>query len=149
MKDIHGIETPLSQYNGFVALVVNVASEWGKTAISYEQMETLQHKYGSEKFIVLAFPSNDFRQERGNNDEIDSFVEATYPNHGFPLFEKSRLRDNDVYKTLSKHPKVKGKEVRGNFFKYLVNREGIAVSLHDKKEECISFEDEIVELLRS
>lgn len=149
VKDIHGKDTPLAQYNGFVSLVVNVASEWGKTDITYEQLSTLQHKYGGEGFIVLAFPSNDFRQETGTNEEIEAFVNSHFPNCGFPLFAKSRLHENKVYQYLSEHDKVQGKQVKGNFNKYLVDRKGMAVSLHGKKEECFSFENEIVELLKS
>jgi len=104
----------------------------------------LQHKYGNRKFAVLAFPSNDFRQETGTNEEIDAFVNLHYPDRGFQMFEKSSLKDNVVYQTLQKH--VEG-SVKGNFNKYLVNRKGEAVALYGKKEEPFSFEDEIVKLL--
>jgi len=98
---------------------------------------------------VLAFPSNDFRQERGSNEQIDAFVQTHHPNCGFTLFEKNRLEDNIVFQTLKRHPAVKGRPIRGNFYKYLVDRNGIAVSLHEKREPCFSFEDEIVQLLKS
>lgn len=37
--------------------------------------------------------------------------------------------------------------VKHNFFKYLVNREGIAVKLYSKKEEPLSLQDHIEQLL--
>lgn len=144
VPDIDGTPTPLSQYEGFVTLIVNVASAWGKTNISYEQLSSLQHKYGARKFAVLAFPTNDFHQETGTNAEINSFVDLHYPDCGFQIFEKSSLKDSTVYKALSSQ--VDGK-VKGNFYKYLVNRKGEAVSLHGKKDAPFSFEQEIVRLL--
>jgi len=110
-------------------------------------MKTLQKKYASKKFIILAFPSNDFRQESGSNEEIEFFLDSNYPNLDFPVFAKTRLGLNSVYQTLRKHSKVSDMHVKGNFNKYLVDRNGIAVSLHGKKEECFSFENEIVRLL--
>lgn len=105
----------------------------------------MQHKYGSRKFAILAFPSNDFRQETGTNEEIDAYVNLHFPDSGLQLFEKSSLKNNFVYKTLQTH--IKDKVVRGNFYKYLVNRKGEAVDLYGKKESPFSFEDAIVKLL--
>lgn len=144
VPDIHGTPTSLRQYEGFVTLVVNVACAWGKTDISYRQLSDLQHKYGNRQFAVLAFPSDDFHQERGSNEEIDAFVNLHYPDYGFQLFAKSALKNNVVYQTLRTH--VQGK-VRGNFCKYLVNRKGKAVALYGKKESPFSFENDIVKLL--
>jgi len=93
---------------------------------------------------VLAFPCNDFHQETGSNEEIHSFIMLHFPDCGFQFFEKTSLKKNVLYQTLQEH--VKGK-VKGNFNKYLVNRKGIAVALHGKKETPLSFEDEIVKLL--
>lgn len=110
-------------------------------------MIALQQKYADKNFTILAFPSNDFRQETGSNEEIAAFVSSNYPNVYLPLFEKSRLSLNPVYRTLKMHPNVQGMPVKGNFNKYLVDRNGIAVSMHGKKETFFSFEDEIRELL--
>lgn len=144
VPDIHGAPTPLSQYNGFVTLIVNVACAWGKTEVSYKQLTELQHKYGERKFSVLAFPSNDFHQERGSNEEIEAFVNLHYPDYGFQIFQKSSLKDNVVYQTLKMQ--LEG-NVKGNFFKYLVNRNGEAVALYAKKQTPFSFESDIVRLL--
>jgi glutathione peroxidase-family protein len=35
-----------------VTLVVNVASHWGKTQLSYDQMSQLQQRFGSKGFSV-------------------------------------------------------------------------------------------------
>jgi len=93
---------------------------------------------------VLAFPTNDFRQEKGTNEEIEAFVKEHYPDANFPIFSKSSLQQNPVYQTLKKH--VPG-TVKGNFFKYLVGRDGVAVSLFTKKMTPFSFETDIANLL--
>ena len=52
VEDGHGQPTLLDKYAGMVTLVVNVASHWGKTQLSYEQMSQLQERYGAKGFSV-------------------------------------------------------------------------------------------------
>ena len=42
--DIDGNEVSLSKYANHVCIIVNVASKWGKTAVNYNQLVTLQKK---------------------------------------------------------------------------------------------------------
>lgn len=93
---------------------------------------------------MLAFPSNDFRQESGTNEEIKAFVSEKYPESAFPIYGKSSLRENPVYVALSHQ--VEGR-VKGNFYKYLVGRDGIVIRLYSKKQAPFSFEKTIDELL--
>ena len=92
----------------------------------------------------MAFPTNDFRQEKGTNEEIQNFVTKKFPEATFPLFSKVTLSENSVFHQL--HEQVAG-DIKGNFFKYLVNRKGVAVRLYNKKQPPLSFENEIKELL--
>lgn len=94
---------------------------------------------------MLAFPSNDFRQETRTDAEIADFVTSQYPGADFPLFAKGPLGTNPVYRRLGEH--LLGRRVKGNFFKYLVDRRGIARDLYTKKENPLSFEERIVQLL--
>ena len=66
---INGIEVSLSNYEGKVLLVVNTASRCGFTP-QYKSLEKIYKKYKERDFVVLAFPSNDFRQELSTNEEI-------------------------------------------------------------------------------
>lgn len=65
----------------------------------------------------------------------------------FPLFEKIDVNGadaNPIYALLKLH--LPG-EVRGNFYKYLVGRDGLPLSVHGKKDSIASFEEEIVDAL--
>jgi glutathione peroxidase len=95
---------------------------------------------------VLAFPTNDFHQELGTNDRIRDFLDKTFPDAiSFPVLGMSSLRDNPVYRALAGH--LPNDKVRHNFFKYLVDRRGVAVKLFTKKQDPMDFEDEIEALL--
>ena len=112
----------LSQYEGKVALVVNVASKCGLTP-QYEGLEALHRELSDRGFTVLGFPSNDFmNQEPGSPEEILTFCSETY-GVTFPLFEKSQVKGDaksEVYRYLTRSLE----EPTWNFTKYLVDRDG-------------------------
>lgn len=146
VDDCEGNKVSLEQFGGSVSLIVNVASHWGKTSATYTELAELQEKYASQGFTVLAFPTNDFHQEPGSNAEILSFVNDKFPQVSFPIFGKSSLASNPVYQKLERH--LPHDHVKHNFYKYLVNRKGIAVKLFNKKQLPLSIEDAIEELLK-
>lgn len=117
--------------------------------MSYTQLAELQEKYGDRGFTVLAFPTNDFHQEPGEDSEIQSFVQEKFPQVTFPVFGKSSLAENPVYNKMERHLQKLGNNdvVKHNFFKYLVNRQGLAVKLFNKKQEPLSLQGAIEELL--
>lgn len=145
VDDCDGNKVSLDQFSGSVALVVNVASHWGKTEVSYTQLAQLQEKYQDRGFTVLAFPTNDFHQEPGSNEQILGFVKESFPQVTFPIFGKQSLAENPVYQRFERH--LPNDVVKHNFFKYLVNRQGIAVKMFDKKQEPLSLQEEIEKLL--
>lgn len=95
---------------------------------------------------MLAFPSNDFRQERGTDEDIQAFVKEHYPDVDFPIFAKGGLNDNPIYERLRRHLPEEG-GVNGNFHKYLVDRTGRAVMKFGKKAEPLSLAGDIERLL--
>jgi len=107
----------------------------------------LQDKYESFGFSVLAFPTNDFRQEYDTNEEIRSFLEDEFPEITFPVLAQSSLADNIVYQQLRKQLPDERDTVQHNFFKYLVDRNGVAVKLFTKKQDPLSLVDDIEALL--
>ncbi|MDY0108206.1 MAG: glutathione peroxidase, partial [Giesbergeria sp.] len=80
----------LCQYSGKVLLVVNTASFCGFTG-QYKELEALHAKYQGRGLVVLGFPSNDFSQETGSNQEIAEFCENTFGVR-FPMFAKSSVK---------------------------------------------------------
>ena len=123
--NIDGSEVSISNYKGKVLLVVNTASRCGYTP-QYKSLEKLYKKYKEHDFIVLAFPSNDFRQELSTDEEIKDFCEAY--ELSFPIFAKGKVKGfekQEVFKYLTEDSNGKSKgEIRWNFEKFLVSREG-------------------------
>jgi glutathione peroxidase len=126
VNDIKGNPVKLSKYKGKKLLIVNAASNCGYTP-QYKYLQDLHVKYG-EKLAILAFPSNSFFQERGTNEEIQSFCTKKF-GVGFDLFEKIDVKGKNqhpLYNFLS------NKELNGwnndapswNFCKYLLDEKG-------------------------
>jgi len=124
-KNIDGREVSLSDFKGKVLLVVNTASRCGFTP-QYKGLEQIYNQYKERGFVVLAFPSNDFRQELSTNEEIKDFCEVY--ELSFPIFAKGKVKGFDkqeVFKYLTEDLNGKSKgEIRWNFEKFLVSREG-------------------------
>ncbi len=123
----------LCQYSGKVLLVVNTASFCGFTH-QYEGLEALHAKYKDRGLVVLGFPSNDFSQETGSNQEIAAFCENTF-NVKFPMFAKSSVRGRDANPLFKQLASTTGTAPRWNFYKYLVGRDGLKMSAFNSSVE--------------
>jgi len=160
----HGELFELSNIAGRVALVINVASEWGKTDLTYSHIKSFLQKYSSDKrmtaaqsidhqneLVILAFPTNDFNQEPGTNEEIEEKVKdllgEEYDNPNFILFHKSKLEHNPIYKAFRIH--LPEHEVKHNFYKYLIGRDGVPVAFYSKKQTLFDMEAAIKDELET
>lgn len=141
----------LSAYKGQVVLVVNVASKCGFTP-QYEGLEALYRQYKEDGFAVLGFPSNQFgEQEPGDAEEIANFCSLTY-DVTFPMFEKVDVNGADahpLYKWLkSEKPGLAGtKNIKWNFTKFLVDRDGKVVQRFGPQDTPAVIERHIKKLL--
>lgn len=82
-----GKDVALSDYEGRLLLVVNVASKCGLT-LQYEGLESLYRRYRQDGMEILGFPCNQFKeQEPGSDAEIQDFCKSTY-DVTFPVFAK-------------------------------------------------------------
>jgi glutathione peroxidase len=128
VQDIDGVEQALSSYTGKVVLVVNTASRCGYTP-QYEGLEALYNEYASKGFVVLGFPSNDFRQELADDGAVKSFCSTNF-GVTFPLFARTSVVGpdaNPLFAALAKEPSEVGAPPEWNFTKYLLNRAGVPV----------------------
>ncbi|MCX8020800.1 MAG: glutathione peroxidase [Chitinophagaceae bacterium] len=113
---------------GKKTLIVNTASDCGYTR-QYEELQQLWKLYGAS-LTILAFPSNDFKQqEKGSDEEISAFCQTHYGIR-FPLMKKCVVvkspDQHEVYRWLS-NAAYNGWNDRApawNFYKYLVDENG-------------------------
>lgn len=130
VKDGFGQDHNLSQYQGKVTLVVNVASKCGFTP-QYDGLQKLYAKYKDQGFVVLGFPSNQFlKQEPGTDQEIQEFCRVNYGVE-FPVLAKIDVKGKNiaaVYQTLTRESaKAFHGKVGWNFEKFLVDQKGVVV----------------------
>ncbi|NUM58779.1 MAG: glutathione peroxidase [Bdellovibrionaceae bacterium] len=129
VKDIHGKDFSLSELKNRVILVVNTASACGFTP-QLKDLEELYQKYSSKGFTVLAFPSNDFRQDSGSNEEIEKFAKDKYQ-ISFPIMGKNPVSGKEkqpIFKFLTESKSgFLFREVQWNFEKFLINKKGLVV----------------------
>ena len=126
-RSLQGKETSMETYKGKVVLVVNTASKCGLTP-QYEGLENLYERYKDQGLVILGFPCNQFgNQEPGTEKEIS---EGCLINYGvsFPMFSKIEVNGEDahpIYKYLKNRlPGVFGKNIKWNFAKFLIDRNG-------------------------
>jgi glutathione peroxidase len=138
LKSIDGKEANLSQYRGKALLLVNVASQCGYTP-QYEGLQKIYSKYKDRGLVVLGFPANNFgAQEPGTDQEIKTFCSTRY-NVTFPMFSKISVKGPDqhpLYQYLTNaatNPKFAG-EIKWNFNKFLVDKQGNIAARFDSKE---------------
>lgn len=124
--DINGKKINFSSYRGKVVLVVNTASQCGFTP-QLKELEEMYKKYADRGFTILAFPSNDFKQEPEANAQVKTYAQKEFGTT-FPFFDKAHVKGpdkQDVYKFLTENkPGVLFKDVSWNFEKFLINRKG-------------------------
>ncbi|MET9504080.1 glutathione peroxidase [Streptomyces sp. NPDC006622] len=141
---LKGGSADLSQYAGQAVLIVNVASKCGLTP-QYSGLERLQERYAGQGFTVLGVPCNQFLgQEPGSAEEIAEFCSATY-GVTFPLTEKAEVNGDGrhaLYERLVGFADGEGHsgDIRWNFEKFLVGRDGTVVARFSPQTEPESAE---------
>jgi glutathione peroxidase len=132
LNSIDGKPAPLSQYQGKVVLIVNVASRCGYTP-QYEGLEKVYEKYKDKGFVILGFPANNFGgQEPGTNEEIKTFCSSKY-SVKFPLYSKISVKGDDIHPlyrflTDKQANPATGGDIKWNFTKFLVGKDGKVIA---------------------
>lgn len=144
VKDIDGKSVNLSDYKDKVLLIVNVASYCGYTR-QYAGLQNLYEEYKDKGFEILAFPCNQFgNQEPGTNEEIKNFCSTKY-NVTFKLFDKIDVngsKRSPLYKVLTDNPITGKSDIKWNFEKFIIGKNGKIVKRFPSSTDPLS--DEIV-----
>ncbi|MFF4352030.1 glutathione peroxidase [Streptomyces sp. NPDC001530] len=141
---LQGGSADLGQYRGKAVLIVNVASKCGLTP-QYAGLERLHERYADQGFTVLGVPCNQFMgQEPGTSEEIAEFCSATY-GVTFPMTEKVEVNGDErhgLYERLVGTEDAEGHsgDIRWNFEKFLIGRDGAVVARFSPQTEPESAE---------
>ena len=143
-------EVGLVNYEGKVLLIVNTATGCGFTP-QYEGLETLYQKYKDKGFEILDFPCNQFgHQAPGTEEQIVTFCKARY-NVSFKQFAKIEVNgknESPLYTFLkSQKGGVFGKNIKWNFTKFLVDKNGNVVKRFAPTDTPAKIEESIAQLL--
>ncbi|KAK9887891.1 hypothetical protein WA026_000195 [Henosepilachna vigintioctopunctata] len=155
VKDIDGNEVSLDKYKGHVCIIVNVASKCTHTQSNYEQFVELYDKYADSKGLrILAFPCNQFSsQESGSCEKIKSFAETKGVK--FDMFDKINVNGKKadplwafLKDTLPEVTcgRATGKDIKWNFTKFIINKEGIPVERYASSTKPLTLVDSLVKL---
>ena len=150
VRDAKGAEVSMEKYQGKVLLIVNTATGCGFTP-QYEGLQNLYEKYKDRGLEILDFPCNQFgHQAPGTEEEIQEFCTLKYKTT-FPLFAKIDVngKDADPLFVFLKNRKggFLGNDIKWNFTKFLVSRDGTVVERYAPVTKPEKIEDDILKLL--
>lgn len=145
-----GEQYSLEKYKGQVVLVVNTATKCGFTP-QFDGLEKLYEDYQQRGFVVLGFPSNQFKQEVATGSEAAAACRRDY-GVTFPMHELTDVNGDNaepVFKFMTSSAKgILGSEsIKWNFTKFLVDRNGEVVERFASKDKPESLKKSIEKLL--
>lgn len=150
VKAQDGSEISLADYQGKILLIVNTATGCGFTP-QYEGLQNLYEKYQSQGLEILDFPCNQFgHQAPGSDEEITTFCQLRY-GVTFRQFKKIKVNgegEDPLYTFLKSQKKgVMGNNIKWNFTKFLVDRQGNVVARFAPTVTPEQIDEQINELL--
>ncbi len=175
VKDRKGNDISLSEYKGKVLLIVNTATRCGFTP-QYEELEALYKNYKEKGLEILDFPCNQFgNQAPGTEEEIHEFCTLNFGTE-FPQFKKIEVNgenEDPLFTFLKKekgfegfnleHPigkildemmvkndpdYAKKPDIKWNFTKFLVDKEGRVVARYEPTHDIKLIEEDILKLMK-
>ena len=170
VKNDAGQEVSLADYKGKVLLIVNTATRCGFTP-QYKELEAMYEKYRSEGLEILDFPCNQFGQQApGTIQEIHQFCSANFDIQ-FPQFDKIEVNgsnEHPLYKWLKAQKGFGGfdvndqrgkmmdgmlrkqdadydkrSDIKWNFTKFLVSRDGRVLKRYEPTEKMADIEADV------
>ena len=170
VKDDVGQDVSLADYKGKVLLIVNTATRCGFTP-QYKELEALYEKYQKEGLEILDFPCNQFgEQAPGSIQEIHEFCMVNFDIR-FPQFDKIDVNGPDespLFTYLKSQQGFSGfnltdqtgkfmdqmlrkkdadydkkPDIKWNFTKFLVARDGRVVKRYEPTDKMADIEADI------
>jgi glutathione peroxidase len=115
----------LCTYSGKPMLIVNTASHCGFTK-QFKELDAVYREYQAKGLAVVGFSSNDFRQEAGDEAEA---AKVCFVNFGvsFDMYAPVVVSGDNADPVFKELARQGGGYPRWNFYKYLVDRNGVVV----------------------
>ena len=123
---IDGGTLSLADWAGRPVLVVNTASLCGYTGQNAD-LQTLWDRYRDRGLVVLAVPSDDFRQELSTAAEVAEFCEITF-GLDLPMTDITPVRGDGAHPFYRWMSEAHGFRPRWNFNKVLLGPDGQPVA---------------------
>jgi glutathione peroxidase len=169
----NGKEIDFADFRGKVLLIINTASKCGFTP-QFDGLEALNEKYRDRGLVCIGFPCNQFKeQDPGSDGEIEEFCRLNYGvsfqimkkidvngPQAHPIFEylKQQAPSEEyhgikakaaatLFKTISTSVE-KPSDIKWNFTKFLISRDGTVVKRYAPTTEPKDFEKDIEIMLK-
>lgn len=140
IRNVAGLDDALADRRGKVTMIVNVTGECGNS-MQYPMLQVLQYDYAEQGFDVVCVPTNDycefgyghFKDSRSTAEECHRFAYSHYRVRlPFTELVASRYnRDDEPFQephALFHRLGVNNGEIRGNFEKFVVSKDGKRVA---------------------
>jgi len=126
----------VSDWVGQPVLVVNTASQCAFTK-QYRGLQDLYDAYRDQGLVVLAVPSDDFKQELGSNAEVKEFCELQY-GIDMPMTGITSVKGKTAHPLFAALRDEAGYVPRWNFSKVLIGPDGAVVAKFSPKTKPMS-----------
>ena len=133
---IDGGTLSLDQWHGQPVLVVNTASRCGFTP-QYDALQALYDRYRDVGLVVLAVPSNDFRQELASAEEVKEFCEVNF-DLDMPMTDITRITGAQAHGFYRWLADSHGFQPAWNFNKVLIGPKGELVATYGSRTRPLS-----------
>lgn len=133
---IDGGTLAVSDWAGRPVLVVNTASQCAFTK-QYRGLQDLYDAYRDQGLVVLAVPSDDFKQELGTNAEVKEFCELQY-GIDMPMTGITSVKGKSAHPLFVSLREEAGYVPRWNFSKVLIGPDGAVVAKFSSKTKPMS-----------
>ena len=139
----------LKKYAGKPIIIVNTATKCG-LAPQFKQLEELYQAYQTQGLVILGFPSNQFKQEKVVDSDMESICQLNF-GVSFPLNETVEVngpKTEPIFQWLKQETQgLFSNNIKWNFTKFLIDREGRVVKRYSPTTSPKAIEKDILKLL--